>query len=87
MPETNFVRPARTPSHQGAWYITPRVEVFTADDSDALAAGINEWVDTLAAPPEPTRRYEILDIKYTSSPMSNVIMFSALVRYNIWQRV
>ncbi len=87
MAETNFVRPARTPIAQGEWYIIPRVEVFTTDDSDTLAAGINEWVDTLAAPVEPTRRYEILDIKYTSASTSNVVMFSALVHYNIWQRV
>ena len=87
MAETNFVRPARTPNTQVAWTITPRVEVFTTDDSDTLAAGINAWVDDLSTPVVPTLRYEILDIKYTSAPMSNVIMFSALVHYNIWQRV
>jgi hypothetical protein len=85
VPRSNFTNPPIQPAGQRRYVSIPAVEILTHDDPAILQTDINAFIIGLALPYIQDFRYTIQEIQYTSAQLANnLIQYSALVHYTIW---
>ena len=82
----NFVALEARPHGQRVFYATPRFEIFSDINEVALVSALNDWIGDIALPLTPDTLYTIISTDFSTAHLANnVIEYSVLVRYTIWQ--
>jgi hypothetical protein len=82
---TNFTNPPLQPAGQRRWVSIPVVEILESDDAGTLGVLINAFIVSLALPHNQDFRYTINEIQYTSAQVANnLVTYSALIHYTVW---
>jgi hypothetical protein len=89
MTTSNFLEPATDNPmrpQQAQLNYAPQVRIFESTNPNALQADINDYLASLAAPPQPVKYY-LREIEYTSAQeKNNMVSYSALLHLEFWEQ-
>ena len=89
MTTSNFLEPATNNPirpQQAQLAYAPQVRIFESDKPNKLEDKINDYLASLAAPPQPIKYY-LREIDYTSANKDKKkISYSALLHLEFWEQ-